>query len=58
MAKTVADIEKKLGIMDETEEVHKGLSWKFWVFAPLALAAVACCAFLVVRRRLGESKHI
>jgi hypothetical protein len=58
MTKTVADIEKKIGIMDETEEAHKGLDRKFWVFAPLALTAVVCCAFLVVRRRLGENKHI
>ncbi|HYT27843.1 MAG TPA: hypothetical protein VEL72_02400 [Ktedonobacteraceae bacterium] len=58
MAKTVADIEKKIGIMDETEEAHKGLDRKFWVFAPLALVTIAGCAFLVVRRRLGEHKHI
>ncbi len=58
MAKTVADIEKKIGIMDETEEAHKGLDRKFWVFAPLALVTIVGCAFLVVRRRLGEHKDI
>lgn len=58
MVKTLADIEKKIGIVDETAEDHKGLNWKFWVFAPLALAAIVGCAFLVVRRRFGEDKHI
>ena len=58
MAKTLADMEKKTGIVDGTEEDHKGLGWRLWLFAPLALAAIAGCAFLVVRRRFGEDKHI
>ena len=56
MAKTVADIEKKIDILDETEEVHTGRGWKFWVIAPLVLATVACGAFLVVRRKFGSSE--
>ncbi|MGH2498203.1 MAG: hypothetical protein ACRDIV_26190 [Ktedonobacteraceae bacterium] len=56
MAKTVADIEKKIDLLDETEEVRAGRGWKFWVIAPLVLATVACGAFLVVRRRFSSSK--
>ena len=57
MAKTLADIEKKIDIPDETEEVHKGRGWKFWVITPLVLATVACSAFLVVRRWFGNSEN-
>jgi len=57
VAKTVADVEKKIELLDETEEVQKGRSWKWWVITPLALATVACGAFLVVRRRFGNSDH-
>lgn len=57
MAKTVADVEKKIGILDETEETPKGRSWKWWVIAPLALVTVACGAFLVVRRRFGQNEQ-
>ena len=55
MAKTVADVDKKIEILDETEEVQKGRSWKLWVISPLVLATVACGAFLVVRRRFSNS---
>jgi len=37
--------------------VQKGRNWKWWVITPLALATVACGAFLVVRRRFGNSDH-
>ncbi len=57
MAKTLADIEKKIDILDETEEVHKGRGWKFWVIAPLVLAVMGCGAFLVVRRWFGNSEN-
>ena len=57
MAKTVADVEKKIELLDETEEVQKGRGWKWWVIAPLALVTVACGAFLVVRRRFGSSEQ-
>lgn len=57
MAKTLADIEKKIDILDETEEVHKGRGWKLWVIAPLVLVTVACSAFLVVRRWFGNSEN-
>ena len=58
MAKTLADMEKKTGMVDGIVEDHKGLGWKLWVFVPIVMAAIACCAFLVVRRRFGEDKHI
>ena len=57
MAKTLADIEKKIDILDETEEVQTGRGWKFWVITPLALATVACGAFLAVRRWFGNSEN-
>jgi hypothetical protein len=57
VAKTVADVEKKIDLLDETEEAQKGRSWKFWVITPLVLATVACGAFLVVRRRFSKSEH-
>jgi len=57
VAKTLADIEEKIDILDETEEVHKGRGWKFWVIAPLVLVTVACSAFLVVRRRFLNSEN-
>ncbi|HVB72144.1 MAG TPA: hypothetical protein VNE38_01180 [Ktedonobacteraceae bacterium] len=57
MAKTIADIEKKIDILDETEEAPKGRGWKFWVIAPIVLATVAGGAFLVVRRWLGSSEN-
>jgi hypothetical protein len=57
MAKTLADIKEKIDILDETEEVHKGRGWKFWVIAPVVLATVACGAFLVVRRWFGGSEN-
>ena len=57
MAKTVADVEKKINILDETEEVQTGRGWKFWVVTPLVLATVACGAFLVVRRWFGGSEN-
>ena len=56
MAKTLADIEKTIGVLDETGEAHKGRAWKFWVITPLVLATVAGCAFLVVRRIFGSSE--
>jgi hypothetical protein len=56
VAKTLADIEKTIGVLDETGEEHKGRAWKFWVITPLILAAVAGCAFLVVRRIFGSSE--
>jgi len=56
VAKTLADIEKTIGVLDETGEAHKGGAWKFWVIIPLALATVAGCAFLVVRRIFGSSE--
>jgi hypothetical protein len=56
VAKTLADIEKTIGILDETGEAHKGGAWKFWVIIPLVLATVAGCAFLVVRRIFGSSE--
>jgi hypothetical protein len=56
VAKTLADIEKKIDILDETEEVHNGRGWKLWVIAPLVLTAVACGAFMVVRRWFGNSE--
>lgn len=58
MTKTVADIEKKTEILDETEKTYKGLGWKLWVFPPLALVTIAGCAFLVVRRRFAENSHL
>lgn len=57
MAKTVADVEKKIDLLDETEEVQNGRSRKWWVIAPLALVTVACGAFLVVRRRFSSSEQ-
>ena len=55
MAKTVADVEKKIELLDETEEMQKGRGRIWWVIAPLALVTVACGAFLVVRRRFRSS---
>lgn len=57
MAKTMADIEKKIDILDETEEVHTGRGWKFWVIAPIVLAVLGSSAFLVVRRLFGNSEN-
>lgn len=57
MAKTLADIEKKIDILDETEEVHAGRGWKFWVIAPVVLAMLGGGAFLVVRRWFGNSEN-
>lgn len=57
MAKTVADVEKKIDLLDETETVQNGRSRKWWIIAPLALATVACGAFLVVRRRFNSSEN-
>ncbi len=57
MAKTLADIEKKTGILDETEEVHTGRGWKFWVIAPVVLAVLGSGAFLMVRRWFGNSEN-
>ena len=58
MAKTqtLADVEKKIEILDETE-APKGRGWKFWVFTPLILAMVAGGAFLGVRRWFGNSEN-
>lgn len=56
MAKTLADVEKKIDILDETEAVHTGRGWKFWVIAPLVLAVVGGGAFLVVRHLFGSSE--
>ncbi|HEU0003089.1 MAG TPA: hypothetical protein VFQ36_19415 [Ktedonobacteraceae bacterium] len=56
MAKTLADVEKKIDILDETEEVHTGRGWKFWVIAPLVLTVVGGGAFLAVRRLFGSSE--
>ena len=55
MAKTVADVKEKIELLDGTEGMQKGRNWKWWVIAPLALVTVACGAFLVVRRRFGNS---
>lgn len=55
MAKTVADVKEKIELLDGTEETQKGRNWKWWIIAPLALVTVACGAFLVVRRRFGNS---
>ncbi|HEY6541285.1 MAG TPA: hypothetical protein VIZ18_10120 [Ktedonobacteraceae bacterium] len=55
MAKTVVDVEKKIDLLEETEEVQKGRGWKLWVITPLVLATVACGAFLVVRRWFSNS---
>ena len=57
MAKTATDVEKKIELLDGTEEMHRGRGWIFWAIIPLALAAVAGGAFLVVRRRFGNSAH-
>lgn len=57
MAKTLADVEKKIDILDETEESPKGRGWKFWVITPLALATVAGCAFLMVRRWFSSDEN-
>ena len=57
MAKTLADIKEKIDILDDTEEVHTGRGWKFWVFTPLILAMVAGGAFLGVRRWFGNSEN-
>jgi hypothetical protein len=58
MTKTIAETEKKTGTIDGTEEYRKGRGWIFWVCAPLALLTIAGSAFLVVRRRFAESRHI
>ena len=57
MAKTVADVEKKIDLLDETEEMQKGRSWKWLIITPVVLATVACGAFLVVRQRFGKSEQ-
>ena len=57
MAKTLADVEKKIDILDETEVAQKGRGWKFWAITPLVLATVACGAFLMVRRWFGNSEN-
>ena len=57
MAKTIADVEKKIGILDETEEAPKGRNWKWLVITPLALVTVVGGAFLVVRRRFGQHEQ-
>jgi hypothetical protein len=57
VAKTLTDIEKEIDILDETEEVHKGRGWKFWVIAPLVLAVMGCGGFLVVRRWFSGSEN-
>lgn len=57
MAKTLADVEEKIDLLEETEEANKGRNWKLWVITPLVLATVACGAFLVVRRRFNKSEQ-
>jgi hypothetical protein len=57
VAKTLADVEKKIELLEETEEVQKGRGWIFWVISPLVLATVACGAFLAVRRWFGNSEN-
>ena len=57
MAKTIADVQKKIDILDETEGAQKGRGWKFWVITPLVLGTVACGAFLVVRHWFGGSEN-
>ena len=57
MSKTLADVEKKIDILDETEVVQTGRGWKFWVITPVVLAALGSGAFLVVRRWLGNSEN-
>ena len=57
MAKTVADVKEKIDLLEETEEAQKGRNWKWWVITPLALAGLACGAFLVVRRRFNKSEQ-
>jgi hypothetical protein len=57
VTKTVADVEKKIELLDGTEEMQKGRGWIFWAVIPLVLAAVGSVAFLVVRRRFGNSDH-
>jgi hypothetical protein len=53
MANTLVDAEKKLNtanLVEEIEKVSKRPSWKFWLFAPLAIVAITGCTFFVVRR--------
>ena len=57
MAKTVADVEKKIELLNGTEEIQKGRGWIFWAVIPPVLATVAGVAFLVVRRRFGNSEN-
>jgi len=57
VAKTLTDVEKKIEILDETEEIHSRRGWKFWVSIPLVLAIVTGSAYLAVRRWFGHSEN-
>lgn len=53
MTNLMADVEKKLNtanLVDEIEAASKKRGWQFWLLVPLAVATIAGCAFLVVRR--------
>jgi hypothetical protein len=57
VTKTATDVEKKIDLLNGTVETQKGRGWIFWAVIPLVLAAVGSVAFLVVRRRFGNSDH-
>jgi hypothetical protein len=53
MTNLMADVEKKLNtanLVDEIEAASRKRGWQFWLLVPLAVATIAGCAFLVVRR--------
>lgn len=58
MAKTLVDVEKKVEVLDGTyqETTKKGWGWKLWLLIPLPVAAVAGCAYFIVRRFVGAEK--
>lgn len=53
MTNMMADVEKKLNtanLVDEIEAVSKKRGLRFWLLVPLAVATIAGCTFLAVRR--------
>lgn len=53
MPNTLADVDKKLhaaALADEIQAASETPNWKLWLLVPLAVSAIGCGAFLVVRR--------
>ena len=54
MSQTETDFELNPEVLDEIVE-ETGRAWMAWVFAPIALLAVAGVAFFIIRRFFGNS---